>query len=128
MQKYGNGGKALFWMKEFLNKRTFSFCVNSAHSENFPVDSSVPQRTKLGPLMYILFVNDIVKLFKFVKIKIYADDISLYAIVNTSADKIAVQNKLNLLHNLVSYGVLKLIMKNVKQCILDVVIIDLTII
>ena len=29
----------------------------------------------------------------------YADDISLYAEVNTPADKIAVQNELNLLHN-----------------------------
>ena len=42
--------------------------------------------------MYILFFNNIVKLFIFIKIKMYADDISLYAAVNTPADKIAVQN------------------------------------
>ena len=102
LQKYGIGGKTLFWVKEFLNKRTFSFSINSAHSENFPVYSSVPQGIKLSPLMYILFVNDIVKLFKFVKIKMYADDISLYALVNTPADKISVQHELNLLHYWVS--------------------------
>ena len=71
------------------------------------------QETKLGPLMYILFVNDIFKLFKFVKIKIYADDISLYAVVNTPADKIAVQNELNLLHNWVSLWGLKI---NFDKC------------
>ena len=88
---FGIGGKTLFWVKEFLNKCTFSACINSAHSELFSVDSSVPQGTKLGPLIYILFVNDIVKLFKFFKIKMYAVDIILYAVVNTHADKIAVQ-------------------------------------
>ena len=77
LQKYGIGEKTLSWVREFINKRTFSVCINSAHSENFPVDSFVPQGTKLDPLMNIPFANDIVKLFKLVKIKMYADDISL---------------------------------------------------
>ena len=92
-------------MKEFLHKRTF----RTAHSDNFPVDSSVPQGTKLGLyILFILFANDIVKLFTFVKIKIYAADISLYAVVNKPAGKIAVQNELNLLHFWVSLWGLKI--------------------
>ena len=43
LQKYGIGGKALLRVKEFLNNRTFSVCINFAHSDNFPVDSSLPQ-------------------------------------------------------------------------------------
>ena len=92
LPKYYIDKKTLRWVKEFLNNRTFSVCINYAHSDNFPVDSSVPQRTKLGPLIYTLFANDIVKLFKFVEIKMYADDISIYAVVKTLADKISVQN------------------------------------
>ena len=89
--------------ERIFNNRTFSVCNNSAHSDNFPVDKSMPQGTKLGLLMYILIAYDIAKLFKFVKIKItYADDISLYAVVHTPVNKIGVQNELNLLHNLVS--------------------------
>ena len=45
--------------------------------------------------MYILFTNDLVKLFKFAKVKMYADDISLYAVFNSDNDRIAFQNELN---------------------------------
>ena len=93
--KYGFVGKTLIWIKVFLNNRSFTVCLNSFHSLYFPVISSVPQGTKLGPLLYILFANDLVKLFKFAKVKIYADDVSLYAVINSDNDRIAFQNELN---------------------------------
>jgi hypothetical protein len=95
LQKYGVVGKTLIWIKEFLSNRSFKVCINMQHSVHFPVESSVPQGTKLGPLMFILFANDLVKLFKFAKVKMYADDISLYATINSNADRIKFQNELN---------------------------------
>ena len=89
-------GKTLIWIKAFLTNRSFMVCLNSFHSSYFPVKSSVPKGTKLGPLMYIiLFANDLVKLFKFAKVKMYADDVSLYAVINSDNERIAFQNELN---------------------------------
>ena len=93
--KYGVVGKTLIWIKAFLTNRSFMVCLNSFHSSYFPVISSVPQGTKLGPLMYILFAYGLVKLFKFAKIKMYADDVSLHAVINLDNDRIAFQNDLN---------------------------------
>ena len=42
----------------------------------FNVTSSVPQGSILGPLMYIIFANDIAELFTFAKVKMYADDLT----------------------------------------------------
>ena len=62
-----------------------------------PVISSVPQGSKLGLLLYILYANDIMQNFKFAKVKMYADDLTVYAIVNNINDRIKLQNELNLL-------------------------------
>ena len=60
-----------------------------------PVISSVSQGSKLGPLLYILYANDIMQNFKFAKVKMYADDLTIYAIVNNINDRIKLQNELN---------------------------------
>ena len=52
----------------------------------FPTTSSVPQGSILGPLMYIIFANDIAELFTFAKVKMYADDITIYTVINTEND------------------------------------------
>ena len=57
--------------------------------------SSVPQGSKLGHLLHILYANDIMQNFKFAKVKMYADDLTVYAIVNNINDRIKLQNELN---------------------------------
>ena len=80
-------GKALGRIKEFLNSRSFYVKLNNTKSNNSPVPSSLPQGTKLSPLLFILFVNDIINNFKFSKAKMYADDLTIYAVVNDFQDK-----------------------------------------
>ena len=61
--------------------------------KNYPVSSSTPQGSKLAPLSYILCAHDISKMFKY--IKMYADDVTLYAIADNSIDHKLIQNDLN---------------------------------
>ena len=53
----------------------------------------------MGPLLYniIIYVNDIADIFKFANIKIYADDLVIYAAVNYVSDRKTLQFELNLL-------------------------------
>ena len=57
--------------------------------------SSVPQGSKTGPLFYILYAKDLANIFKFAKLKMYADDLSIYAADNNYKDYLKLQNDLN---------------------------------
>ena len=95
LHSYGIIGKTLCWIKEFLNNRSFCVKLNNTKSNNLPVPSSVPQGTKLGPLLFILYINDIITNFKFAKVRMYADDLTIYAVVNNFQDKENLQLELN---------------------------------
>ena len=95
LYSYDIQGKLLNWIKEFLNNRTFSVLINNINSLIFPVINSVPQGSKTGPLFYILYANDLANIFKFAKLKMYADDLSIYAAVNDYEDYLKLQYDLN---------------------------------
>jgi ribonucleases P/MRP protein subunit RPP40 len=95
LKGYGIGGKILAWIKDFLMCRSFNVNLHCVESDVFPVDSSVPQGSKLGPLMYILYANDLAKIFKFAQLKMYADDLSIYAVINSDEDRLTLQYELN---------------------------------
>ena len=78
-----------------------------------PVISSVLQGSKLGPLLYIFYANDIMQNFKFAKVKMYADYLTVYAVVNNFNDRNKLQNELYNLLEWSKNGKLILIFKNV---------------
>ena len=95
LKTFGIYGKILLWIKEFLNNRSFADKLNNYISKALPVISSVSRGSKLGPLLFILYANNIMQNFKFAKIKMYADDLTVYAVVNNVNDRIKLQNELN---------------------------------
>ena len=113
LYSYGIVGKTLGWIKEFLNNRSFCVKLNNSKSNNLPVPSSVPQGTKLGPLLFILFINDIINNFKFAKVRMYADDLTIYAVTNNFQDKGNLKLALNELLKWANKCNLKLILINV---------------
>ena len=60
--------------------------------------SGVPQGTVLAPLLFICYVNDLATLVNSM-IRLYADDILLYRIINTSDDNKLLQDNLDTLLN-----------------------------
>ena len=81
MQAYGVGGKVLKWVEAFLSQRAQRVCVDGSVSSWEVVTSGVPQGSVLGPLLFLLFINDLADNVKS-HVKIFADDTKIYSSAN----------------------------------------------
>ena len=93
---YGITGKTNMWIKSWLCNRQQRVVLDGSASADSPVLSGVPQGTVLGPLMFLLYVNDIgAKVSPQTSIKLFADDCLLYRTINSDADERQLQQDLD---------------------------------
>ena len=78
LKVYGISGKLYNWIANFLDNRRQRVVLNGCKSNWVKVTSGVPQGSALGPLLFLIFVNDLPSQMKFCKAKMFADDIELY--------------------------------------------------
>jgi hypothetical protein len=64
LAKLGLGGSFLAWIRFYLNGRKQFVNVSGSQSRRISVRSDVPQGSHLGPLLLILFINDVFSCFK----------------------------------------------------------------
>ncbi|MCP4494602.1 MAG: reverse transcriptase family protein, partial [Gammaproteobacteria bacterium] len=92
---YGIKGKLFTWIKEFLTNRKQIVTVDGVHSEPADVTSGVPQGTVLGPLLFLLDINDLEEVVQSAKVACFADDTRLSAPIDCEGDTLLLQNDLN---------------------------------
>ena len=95
LQCYGIHGNLLQWIKEFLRGRTQSVVVNGVHSYRSGVKSGVPQGTVLGPLLFLIYINDINKCITESFISCFADDTRIKKSIAFTSDVDDLQRDLN---------------------------------
>ena len=77
----------LSWMRYFLTRRQQRVVINGVYSNWATVISGMPQGSVLGPLLFLLYVNDLDTVIKHSTIKLFADDVLLlYAPANNVLD------------------------------------------
>ena len=82
---YGIQGTAYNWFKSYLDNRKQQCFVNGSLSNVTSIKCGVPQGTILGPLLFILYINDLPKCLLHSQSRMYADDTSLsYAAQDTN--------------------------------------------
>ena len=97
LERIGIGGNLLKFFKHYLSNRTQSVIVDGQSSEIGHIKAGVPQGAVLGPLTFLIYINDIIKDIK-ANIKLFADDTSLFIevddpniaaeVLNSDLDKI----------------------------------------
>lgn len=93
LNNYGIEGEVLNWIKDFLTGRRQRVVINGKYSEWKDVTSGIPQGSVLGPVLFIIYMNDMPDaLLSFCKI--FADDSKIYVPVNSRADQEKLQNDL----------------------------------
>ena len=84
LQLYGIQGPLLNWLQSFLTQRFQSVVCEGQTSSQCPVTSGVSQGTVLGPLLFLLFINDLPDNVQS-SVRLFADDASLYGVVASAA-------------------------------------------
>ena len=78
LQSYGVAGYVLHWFRDYLSRRTQRVVIEGVASSCSPVISGVPQGSLLGPLLLVVFINDLPEAISDGSSAIYADDTKLY--------------------------------------------------
>ena len=87
----------LRWVTSYLTCRSQRVVVNGESSSQVPVVSGVPQGSVLGPLLFIIYINDLAEcnFCSGSKLVMYADDVLLYRNILRAEDYVSLQADLN---------------------------------
>ena len=81
LKHYGIDGPLLAWFESYLTNRRQRVVLPNGNSDWNKIKAGVPQGSILGPLLFIIYINDIVKENQSL-IRLFADDTTLYIIVD----------------------------------------------
>ena len=98
VKAHGISGNTLNWIQDFLSNRTQRVIINGTQSEDRTVTSGIPQGSVLGPILFVLYINDLPSRVKS-EIRLFADDTKLFTRSDIDGATDTLQEDLDLLQN-----------------------------
>jgi hypothetical protein len=74
LENYGVERNSLTWIKSYLTDRTQKCLVNGQLSNSVPITCGVPQGSNLGPLLFLVYINDLPNCLNHTTPRMFADD------------------------------------------------------
>ena len=91
LEAYGIQGNILNWIKAFLIGRTQEVTINGTISEAVSVLSGIPQGTVLGPVLFIIYINDLLENISSTGL-MFADDTKIFRLITSRNDSLVLQS------------------------------------
>ena len=83
LNHYGICGVSNDWFKSYLSNHNQYVSINGYESGLAAINCGVPQGSVLGPLLFLLYINDLNQAIKFCKVPHFADDTNLLSLSNS---------------------------------------------
>ena len=95
LSRFGISGQQINWYQCYLSDRYQRVALQGTYSDALQVLSGVPQGSILGPLLFLVYIDDIPQCIKHdSKVAIFADDSKLFKIIEKPSDKFSFQQDL----------------------------------
>ena len=91
----GISGKLWSWLESYLLNRYQCVKIDNSLSHLLPVLSGIPQGSILGPLLFLIYINDIPDIIKFCLLFLFADDTKCIKTISSPLDSLKLQEDLN---------------------------------
>ena len=101
LSNLGINGPVLKWLTDFLSNRYQTVHVNGVKSYRSLVKSGVPQGTVLGPILFLLFINNMTECLKYSLAGMFADDSRILREISCVSDTFLLQEDL---HSIVKWS------------------------
>ncbi len=95
LSSIGIKGVLLEWIKSYLSFRKQFVKVGDSISDDADIISGAPQGSVLGPLLFILYINDLPSHISHAFIRLYVDDVKLYLPVSSAYDAKLLQSDID---------------------------------
>lgn len=92
LNNYGLKNNVLKWFSSYLTDRTQQVKFNNVTSSKRKTEYGVPQGSILGPILFLIYINDLKGVLKYCRCKMFADDTIVYY---SSSNSIEIENKIN---------------------------------
>ena len=113
LECFGFAGTLLKWLVLYISNRKQFVKVKGFVSQEISVTSGVPQGSHLGPYLFNIFINDLRQEIRFSQPLFFADDLKLFAVVNSFEDTVKIQDDLNRVCEWYNKNMMVL---NIKKC------------
>jgi hypothetical protein len=94
----GMSGVMLEWLKSFLTGRTLRVKIKCTSSDYFVATSGLPQGSHLSPILFLLFIDDLISKMRDVKCLLFADDLKVFKKIESVQDCYILQENLDRLN------------------------------
>ena len=92
LKQYGIHETTLQWINSYLSDCKHFVSWNQSHSSLLNLNIGVPQGSILGPLLFLIYINDIVNSSNIVSFVLFADDTTVYVQLDSIDDAIQILN------------------------------------
>ena len=102
LHNYGIRGNVLNWFRSYLTERELFVSINGKFSHKYSLKYGVPQGSVLGPILFLLYINDVINSSCKLKFSMFADDTALILKIDREiydqSIKIELQNVMDWFH------------------------------